>query len=165
MDDERNKTILQKAGRLLAHRSYSRGELRVKLSQTADELLVEAALIRLEQLNLLNDADYAYNFALNRIKQEGWSSAKVSTSLLRRYIDPKTIESALERIREEIGYESSLLEYIDAHCRKQGTPTDPIHIRKLLQHLRRRGFEENEIFRVLKQKIPAEILRHFETGE
>jgi regulatory protein len=165
MDDERNKTLVQKAGHLLAHRSYSRGELRIKLSQTADELQVEAALNRLEQLNLLNDADYAYNFALDRIRREGWSSAKARASLLRRYIDPTTIESALQRIREEFEQESSLLEYIDAHCRKQGTPTEPLHLRKLIQHLRRRGFEENEIFRALKQKIPAEVLRHFETGE
>jgi hypothetical protein len=38
-------------------------------------------------------------------------------------------------------------------------------IRKLFMHLRHRGFDEENIFRTLKDIIPAEALQRFQTGE
>jgi len=165
MDDELYIALLKKAGALLARRAYSRGELRDKIARIAGNPQVESVLDRLEQLNLLNDADYAYNFALYRIKQEGWGPAKVHDSLLRRHVVPAIIEQALERIRHELGDESALVEYMRKHCGKQGPPADPKNIRRLILHLRRRGYDENIIFSALKRIVPAAVMRHFETGE
>ena len=165
MDAALHKMLLKKAGSLLARRSYSRGELRNKLSGFAEKSQVESVLDRLEQLNLLNDADYAYNFALCRTRQEGWGPAKILESLLRRHVDQTTIENALEGVRNELGDESILVEYIRKHCGKQGMPTDLKGVRKLVLHLRRRGFDEERIFGALKQMIPSALLQRFDTGE
>jgi regulatory protein len=165
MDAELQKALLKKAGALLARRAYSRGELRIRLARIAEDSQIESVLNRLEQLNLLNDADYAYNFALCRIQREGWGPAKVRESLIRRHLPQATIESALERVLAEMEDDSVLIEYIKRHYGKQALPTAPKDIQKLVLHLLRRGFGEDAIFNALKRLIPAAALRHFETGE
>jgi len=165
MDAEFHKMIMKKAGALLGRRAYSRGQLRDKLAKIAGEVSIEAVLDHLEQLNLLNDADYAYNFAFWRIKQQGWGPAKVNDSLLRRQIEQPTIDGALQRVRNELHYESILTDYVQRYCGKQGPALDPKTVRSLVLHLRQRGFDEDGIVGALKKVIPAAILKRFETGE
>ena len=157
--------LLKKAGDLLSHRAYSRGEMGDKLGEVAEERQVEEALDHLEQLNLLNDTEYAYNFALYRIMRDGWGPEKVHYALARRHIAKKTIQDVLEKIRNELGEEFALVEYMQKHCRKQGLPDDPKGVQKLVAHLRRRGFDESVIFQVLERVIPATVMQRFETGE
>ena len=108
------KALLRKAGALLARRAYSRGELRDRLSRYAGDAPLESVLTRLEELNLLNDEDYAYNFALCRIGQQGWGPARVRKSLLQRQVPAATIEGALERILNELDPATVLREYVVA---------------------------------------------------
>ena len=165
MDDKSYKFLLKKAGDLLARRSYSRGELRDRLAQIAEISVVEPVLDRLEQVNLLNDADYAYNFALCRIQRDGWGPAKVQSSLLRRQVAETTVQNALDRVLSELGSEPALAEYVRKFCRTKGVPTDPKGVRKLILHLLHRGFDEESVFRVLRRTIPVTTWRRFETGE
>ncbi len=55
-DPDVQKKLLNKAGAILGRRPHSRGELRLKLLRYGAETEVEAALDRLQELNLLNDA-------------------------------------------------------------------------------------------------------------
>jgi regulatory protein len=165
MDPEIQKKLLEKAGAFLARRAHSRGELKQRLMRLAPEPEVESALDRLEQLNLLNDQEYAYNFALCRMKQDGWGRAKIYASLLRRQIPESAIDSALERAWNELDEESALSEYLKRRFWKKKLPKDPNVLRKLVVHLRRRGFDEENISRVLKRMFPAELMRHLDTGE
>ncbi len=164
MDNDSHKLLMKKAGALLARRAYSRGELRDRLTNLSGETPVEDVLDRLEQLNLLNDADYGYNFALCRIRQ-GWSTAKVEQSLLRRQIDRDTAKDALERVRNELGDQSAVASYLQNYCEKKGVPTDLKGLRKLALHLRQRGFEEEIVSDALRRMIPAALMQQFETGE
>jgi regulatory protein len=165
MNDELQKALLKKAGALLARRAYSRGELRTKLAKLAEYPQVESALDRLEQLRLLNDADYAYNFAFQRIRSEGWGPARVRNSLFQRHVPQAAIESALERIRSEFGDTSALIEYIARHCRKKGPPANPKDFQKLIIHLIRRGFGKEDITSALSHVMPDALRRRFDTGE
>ena len=170
MDSDIQRLILKKAGALLARRAYSRGELRTKLLRSkipnvADPHELNVALDRLEQLNLLNDDDYAYNFALYRMKREAWGPAKVYNSLLRRQVAPATIESAMERVRSQVDEESILAEYLERYCHRKGSSCEPQDIRKLTTHLRLRGFREDTIFKGLRRIMPPSAMRRFETGE
>jgi SOS response regulatory protein OraA/RecX len=160
-----NRALMKRAAALLARRSYSRGELRGKLLPMADAGQVETTLDRLEQLNLLNDAEYAYNFALYRIGREIWGAAKVTAALRRRYVEPEIIEDALRRVQSELGSETVPVEYMQKFCGEHWPPTDPAHIRKLIMHLRRRGFGETTIERALKRILPPSAYRRFEFGE
>lgn len=165
MEAEAQKLLLKKAGALLARRSYSRAELGSRLAKFADKMQVETALDRLASLNLLNDEDYAYNFALRRIKEQGWSPARVIDSLLRCKVEQPAIDSAMARVRNEEGLENLLDSSMKQYCKKNGLPSDPKDIRRLISHLRRRGFDEDDVYRALRQAMPDAALQSFETGE
>jgi SOS response regulatory protein OraA/RecX len=156
---------MKKAGALLARRAYSRVELQMKLADMADEAQVEAVLQRLERLNLLNDLDYAYNFALRRMRRLGWSRARVQNALLAHQVSSAVIESALEKMNESGGEQAILSSYLLKRYGKSGLPADVKGVRKLILHLRQRGFEEENILSALRGKIPDATLQRFETGE
>jgi SOS response regulatory protein OraA/RecX len=164
METKHPDLLMKKAGALLARRAYTRSELRDRLAKTSGKASVEKVLDRLEQLNLLNDADYSYNFALCRIRQ-GWSHARVKESLLRRHIDRNNVEGALQRIGNELDDQSAAASYLRTYCKKKGLPADLKGLRKLVTHLRQRGYEEDSISGALCQVIPAALLQRFETGE
>ena len=157
--------LMQKAGALLARRSYSCGELQDRLLKLGDEEEVSRILDRLEELDLLNDAEYAYNFAVRRIKQEGWGPVKVHHFLLRRRIPPHLAESAIERVRKEVSNGTALDGYLEKHWRKNKMPENQRGLRKLIAHLRQRGFQEDTIYNALRQKIPGMIWQRIDTGE
>jgi SOS response regulatory protein OraA/RecX len=166
---------MKRAAAFIARRAHSRGELRRKLAaaQKSNEAPkieeIEAVLDRLEYLNLLNDAEYAYNFAFCRIKDLGWGEEKVRTALLDMDVAKAVIDRALGRVREELapddGADDALMEYVKGYCRKHGTPSSLKDARKLAGHLVRRGFDEDKTIGALRQIIPTEIFRHFETGD
>jgi regulatory protein len=165
MASDSHKMLMKKAGALLARRDCSRGELRKKLSKIAQAPEIEAVLDRLEQLNLLNDVDYAYNFALCRIRQEGWGPAKVRDSLLRRDVAPETVEAALKRVLDEVDPRFAVADYVRKHIGKSGLASDIQSVRRLVLHLRRRGFDDDAIWGGLKRTVPAALLHRLETGE
>jgi SOS response regulatory protein OraA/RecX len=164
-DSELHKALLKKAGDLLARRAYSRGELQTRLLKIAGKSVVDATLDRLQQLNLLNDGDYAYNFALYRIKHEGWGPAKVRSSLAGHQVAAGDIEIAMERVRSTLGGELDLVKYMQKYCGKSWPPMDAKSLQRLIMHLRRRGFDEENIYSALKKGIPEAVLQRFEMGE
>jgi regulatory protein len=159
------QALLKKAGALLARREHSRGELRRKLLKLAGEPQVEAVLDRLEQLNLLNDGEYAYNFALYRMGRQVWGPAKVQEDLRSREVKDEIIDKALDRVRNELGDEAISLDYIRKFCRNHWPPRGKKHVQKLIMHLRGRGFSNRAILKAL-DRIPApSVSQHFEMGE
>ncbi len=164
-EPEIRKKLLARGGRLLGRRPYSRAELRLKLLPLAAEADVDSALDRLEELNLLNDADYAYNFAFRRASQEGWGPLKLRQALQRRRIAPDLVESTLDRVGREVEANVALREYVERRCRRSGWPADRRGIQKLVDHLRRRGFHEESIVSALRHLIPPAVWQRFNTGD
>ena len=158
------RNVFRKAGILLARRAYSRGELQDKLAGLAGHEEIEEVLRRLEDLHLLNDSDYAYNFASNRIRERGWGPVKVYHALVRRRVSPGIAESALERVREEAGERLWLEGYLKKYWRTRHSPRNRKEIGRLVVHLRQRGFHEETILEVLRRSIPAEVWRSFDAG-
>ncbi len=165
MAAELPKSLLQRACSLLARRAYSRGEMRDKLSKLAPEGEVEPALDRLEELKLLNDEEYAYSLAFNRMKMEGWGPIKVRHSLLRRQVIPDLIERAINRVLADQDERLLLGDYLDKLSRRSSLPQDRRQIRRLILHLKRRGFHDETVYSALRQKIPATAWQRFDEGE
>jgi regulatory protein len=165
MDSREQELLIKKCGDLLARRAYSRGELRDRLSRLAGKCSIDPVLDRLEQLNLLNDADYAYNFALRRFSIDGWGPDKVRKSLLRRQVAQRIVERALEAACGEIGPERILEKTVEKYRRRHGHPSDSKDVRKLFSHLRRQGFDEEEILGALRRLVSPALWQRFETGE
>jgi SOS response regulatory protein OraA/RecX len=161
--------LMKRAGEYLARRPHGRLELKRKLVKFAKPEEIELVLDRLERLNLLNDLDYAYNFALRRIQQKGWSLEKARGSLLRLQIAPENVESSLERVRNELKGEPNAELAICAYTRKRGfndgLPSDAKGVKRLIAHLQYRGFDSDEILNALKGKVPDVYLQRFLTGD
>jgi len=165
MEPDPTNKIMHKAAALLARRSYSRGELGAKLTTLGDPDQIEPVLDRLEELNLLNDADYAYNSAVRWIRQEGWGPVKVLHMLKRRQVSSSLAETAIDRVRMEISDTAALESFLDRRGRTHPLPGDRKGIQKLVMSLRRRGYPEEAIWDVLRRRIPAAAWQNFETGE
>jgi regulatory protein len=165
MVPEAHKRLMQKAAALLARRAHSRGELRVKLTKADETGPVESVLDRLEQLNLLNDADYAYNSASLWIKRDGWGPAKVRYRLRQRKIAETIAEAAIDRVLAETGEAGALESYLDRRCRVHPLPENRKGIQKLVGALARRGFPLDVIWSVLHQRIPGSAWNDFDTGD
>jgi len=165
MGEESSSKIIHRAGALLGRRPYSRGELREKLSALGDHQEIESVLDRLQELNLLNDLNYGYNLASYWMKHEGWGPVKVRFHLLRRQFSTAVAEAALERMRQEFSDADVLISYLDRRARNHPLPDDRRGIRKLAASLRQRGFPDEVIFGVLRQRIPTIAWKKFDTGE
>ncbi len=165
MEEDFHQALMRRAGSLLRRRAYSRAELAEKLSRFAGPDDLRGVLDRLQELDLLNDARYAYNLAFQRLTEDGWGPLKVREALQARKLASELIEAALERIRQEVGFEPILTNYLDRHCRRSGIPSDPKGIQRLFQHLRRRGFPDDQIYNVLRRNTPGQAWHRFESGE
>jgi len=169
MDEKKKSLLMEKAAALLAHRAYSRGEMRKKLAASVNvpgdnDTEIESTLDRLEELRLLNDADYAYNFALYRMKESGWGAAKIDAALLRNDVAKQVIAGAIARVLEETNEaDFTLTAVIKKYCEKKGTPADAGAARRLALYLARRGFDEEQIFHAIEQVVPPEIFRKLTT--
>jgi regulatory protein len=155
MQRDLEEKLMQRAGRILARRAYSRASLRLKLLRLAPEETTESVLNRLQHLNLLNDADYAYNFAFNRIRDAGWGPLRVRRELSRRMVAADVIESAIDRVGEEFTEPKALEKYLDRYWCKVEPPRDIKAVQRLINHLRRRGFDYSVIREVLHNRLPG----------
>jgi regulatory protein len=164
-EHEAKDKLMHRAGRLLGRRLYSCGEMRLKLLPFASEQEVDATVARLKELDLLNDNNYAYNLALFQIVKQGWGPVKALHSLLRRKVAPEVAQAAIERVRQDESYEAALSGYLETIFRKSSVPQNRKDLLKLLNRLRRRGFEEDTIFNTLRRKIPASAWRIFDMGD
>jgi regulatory protein len=164
-DPEVQKKLLNKAGAILARRPHARGELRQKLLRHAEGRDVESVLDRLQDLKLLNDAEFAYNFAFHRAKVEGWGPLRIRQALLRRQVAPDIVRSTIERLRDNLADGSALQDYVLRHCRRSGLPQDRKGLSRLVAHLRRRGYHEDSIWAVLRQIIPAAVWQRDDSGD
>jgi len=156
---------MKKAGALLAKRAYSRKALQKKLAGLAEDEQIESVLNRLERLNLLNDAQYAYNFARRKMEAQGWSPAKVLNALLGHQVESSIVQSALNQVLSELDDQSVVALYLKKRYANGNLPNDLSGIRKLISHLRHRGFDEKSIFDALRGTIPNADLQQFETGD
>ncbi len=165
MDPDPYKKVMNKAGRLLARGAYSRGQLREKLAPLGELQQIESVLDRLEQLNLLNDAEYAYNSASRWIKQDGFGPRKIYHLLRRRQISAATAGAAVERVIREIDEAGALRNYLALRCRTHPLPENRKAIHKLFRSLQRRGFSQDAVWEVLKEAIPRAAWQEFDRGE
>jgi SOS response regulatory protein OraA/RecX len=164
METAPQKTLLNRAGKLLGRRSFSRAEMRARLAKFGSAEEVETTLERLEALHLLNDAEYAYNLALRRVRRDGWGPLKVHQALIKSRIDPRLAEEALARVRQEVGEQPQLEGYLEKYRRRFGLPSDRKAVRKLILHLRARGFQDEIIYGTLRRVMP-DALRGLDTGD
>jgi regulatory protein len=144
--------LWDRATGLLAARARSRAELRrLLIGRNEPEPLVDGVLARLEGAGYLDDGDFARQFARSRALLRGMSRRRVQQELARRGVAREVAEGAIADVFAEEGVDEYAavkrlarkklpsLAGLDALTRR----------RRLYAFLARRGFDADDIRRVL----------------
>ena len=83
------------AMRLLSGRAYTKKTLCEKITARFDEESAEAAVTRMEELGLINDADYARRYAADCLNLKRYSLRRTAQALHQKGIDRHIIEDTL----------------------------------------------------------------------
>jgi regulatory protein len=130
-----------------------RRKLLLKGQSSAD---VEDALTRLQDQKLLNDADFARNFARRKVLGAGSSRRRIVEELARKGIARGLAEEAVEGLQETEGIDPSVA--IHRVAEKKWTSLarldDFTRKRRLYAFLARRGFDPDEI-RAAMERVQA----------
>ena len=86
----------EKALYLLEHRPHSKRELEDKLARTVGREAAGQAAGRMEELGLIDDADYAHRLA-EELARKGFAAPRIRQELLRRGIDRELAAEEAER--------------------------------------------------------------------
>lgn len=148
------RSVYEQALRLLEYRARTVAELRRKLSEKGgarDE--VEEVIARLLDQKLLDDGDFARQFARGKLTATGASRRRVAQELGRKGIRRETADEAIAELTETEGVDPlraaarvaqkkwNALRTLDALTRR----------RRLYAFLARRGFNPDEIRELMRE--------------
>ena len=85
----------EKALSLLSARAYTERGLYDKLISFTDEEAAWQAVLRMRELGLLNDLDYAERYAANCMDSKGYSASRTRLALRQKGIAPEIIDEAM----------------------------------------------------------------------
>lgn len=152
--------------RLLADRARSRAELATKLEQkgfAAD--VAERALGRLVEVGLIDDADFAQQWARSRHLHAGKGKRAIALELRRKGIDDDDAQAALEQIDSSDERERAV-DLVRKKLRTQAPlPTEGDRreiaaerdklVRRLVGMLARRGYAQGMAFEVVREELAS----------
>jgi regulatory protein len=141
---------------MLAFRARASRELRLALLKKGEpEPYVDAALERLSSLGLLNDADYARQFARAKMTGPGLSKRRLQSELFRRGVARDVADEAIgEVLSDEAVDEEAIIERVAAKKLRTLSKLDAdTRRRRLYAFLARRGYELDDIRRVLMKLL------------
>jgi regulatory protein len=144
---------------MLAFRARASRELRLALLRKGEpEPYVDAALERLASRGLLNDADYARQFARAKMTGPGLSKRRLQSELFRRGVARDVADEAIgEVLSDEAVDEEAIIERVAAKKLRTLSKLDAdTRRRRLYAFLARRGYELDDIRRVLTKLLRDE---------
>ena len=152
------RSARERALDLLSAAEQTSGTLRQKLLRWYGEEAVEAAVLRMEELGLINDLDYGRRYAADAVNLRGWPRRRIAMELQKKGVPAEVIEEALADITEETEIETA--------CRLlegpyRGRLRDRKERDKVKAALQRRGFS----YEVIRQAVSRAMEALPEGGE
>ena len=152
------RSARERALDLLSAAEQTSGTLRQKLLRWYGEEAVEAAVLRMEELGLINDLDYGRRYAADAVNLRGWPRRRIAMELQKKGVPAEVIEEALADITEETEIETA--------CRLlegpyRGRLRDRRERDKVKAALQRRGFS----YEVIRQAVSRAMEALPEGGE
>ena len=136
----------EKALWLISYRSHSKKELKDKIRRTCDDSAAEKAVERMEELGLVNDEEYARQFARKLLLQKRMARRAAMLEMSRKGIDKETAEAALDEI--DVDYRENIRYIIEKKYRDIG---DEKIKRRAVAALQRLGYGWDDIRAVLNE--------------
>ena len=139
----------------VAARAQSTGQIRTKLRQRAElPQDVEATLEKLKEYGLLNDQQYAENFASARLENDGFGKQRALRDLAQRRIHPAVAANAVEQTyagRDETALIEAFIRRRYRNADKEKLFQQDKDLASAFRRLRLAGFQSGNIVKVLKQ--------------
>ena len=136
----------EKALWLISYRSHSKKEQKDKIRRTCDDTSAEKAVERMEELGLVNDEEYAKQFARKLLLQKKMARRAAMLEMSRKGIDKETAEAALDEV--DVDYRENIRYIIEKKYRDIG---DEKIKRRAVAALQRLGYGWDDIRAVLNE--------------
>jgi regulatory protein len=153
MTDKPRRSTYDRALDMLEARARGVVEMRrLLLKKGEPEPEVDAAIARLQENGLLNDANYAHQFARSKALGAGHSRRRLQQELTKRGVAREVSEPAIEAVFDEEGVdeEASIEKVARKKLRMLTKVDDDTRKRRLYTFLARRGYESDDISRVMR---------------
>jgi regulatory protein len=153
--DKSNKVMFDSLN-LLSKKAYSENSLREKLIQKGyDADISNKAVLRLKELNYINDKNYAKNYA-SYLYEKGKGTFLIKAELEKQGIDKDLIKKTLEKMKEESEPFEVILKILKAKFQtkfKNFNGKDKNEMRKVISFFLRRGFALEDILKAIKNVV------------
>lgn len=136
----------EKALYLLDYRDRTYVEIKRKLQESYPPEAVEYALLKVQELGLIDDENFARRFAGEMINFKNYGKKRVESELYRRGVERDIIEKVLEEF--EINNEEKILEIL--RKKYYPLPEEKKEISKIVNALMRQGYSYGDIKNALK---------------
>jgi regulatory protein len=140
--------------RLLAARPRTRAELHGALTRKGvDEDAAQAALVRLEEVGLVDDAAFAETWVRSRHVRSGQARTALVAELRRKGVDEAAAREAADEV-DPAAEEQRARELVRTKLRGQAAPNDETAaIRRLVSMLARKGYPQGLAIRVAREEL------------
>lgn len=149
--EKARERTMNRAVKLLAARPRSVGELRERLLEKTwtDEKIVDAVIDRLKEYGYLDDAQYARDTAMSKLRQRPQGRRRLQYSMSQKKLDRETVDSAIDSAFEKLPESDLIKVAIEKYIRIKGQPETREGKKKLFDYLLRRGFE----YELIREKM------------
>jgi regulatory protein len=158
-DPARKRSTYDRALDMLEARARGVAELRRLLLRKGEpEADVDAAIERLRANGLLDDANFARQLTRSKALGAGLSRRRIAQELAKRGLDRAVSSEAIEDVfeSEEVDEAASLERVARKKLRTMGNLDDATRRRRLFGFLARRGYESDDIQRVVRVLVSEE---------
>ena len=155
----KDRSTYDRALDLLAIRARSVTELRRKLVQKGEPVeAVDEAIERLKGQKVLDDDQFARQFARSKVMGGGASRRRIAMELGRKGVDRETADAAIEDLVESEGIDVSATVHkvAEKKWKSLSKVDEQTATRRLYAFLARRGFNPDEI-KTAMQALKADV--------
>ena len=159
--DRPKRSTYDRALDMLEARARAAAELRRLLIRKGEpESDVDAAIERLRSNGLLDDANFARQLARSKALGAGLSRRRIQQELSKRGVAREISDEAIDQVFDEEGVEAdaSIERVARKKLRMLGRVDEATRKRRLYGFLARRGYENDDIQRVLRAILDADVL-------
>ena len=138
--------IKEKALNIISYRPRTKKELKDKMKDKFNEDSIDSVIDRMEESGLLNDEEYAKNYAYHLYQNKGYAVKRIKYELMHKGIDSEIISNVLEN--EDFEEELNLEKIIEK--KNMRNIQDDKEKRRVLSYLQRLGYSWDKINSVLR---------------
>ncbi|MHB0976002.1 MAG: regulatory protein RecX [Candidatus Aquicultorales bacterium] len=147
-----------KAVVFLAFRDRSVKEVRDKLERAGfDEDLAESTIARLNEVGLLDDRSFAFEWATSRIAVRGYGRRRLQSELLAKGIEREIVETVLSEACRDVAEEERAYSLAVGRAERLSHLERREALAKLARWLENRGYDAQVAWKAAEQAIQAHL--------